>query len=160
MQITLYAFMSKILSSDEFEKYDDQLNNILNRFHTAIFKIINIAMEIDPKNTYIAWVRDKIILVSKVDKEAIIKRVHEKFWFYKEEIINRNTDFFHKAEFSKFIKDDENKSFMYSFVNMIRKKINELNDEQKDVIWDYLQTILGTVIEYKKLILDYKLSES
>jgi hypothetical protein len=144
-----------VLSQKEFEIYDDELNLILKEFYTATFKIINIAISIDPKNHYISWVRQQIDLVRKIDKENIIKRVHDKFWFYRKEIIDRDTEFFNRAEFSRFIKKDENEKFMYSFVNMIRKKISDLTDEQKDIIWYHLEAMLTTTVRYKKLIGDY-----
>lgn len=147
--------MSEVLSKEEFEKYDDELNNILRDFHSAIFKIIGIASSIDPKNYYIVWVKQQIDLVRKIDKENIIKRCHEKFWYYREEICSHNLDFFNKNEFSRFIKNDDNKSFMYGFVNMLKKKVNDLSEDQTNIIWNLLEKILETCIRYKKLIGDY-----
>ena len=143
------------MNNEEFEKYDNELNIILKDFHNALFKIICISEKIDPKNYHITWVKGQIDLFRKIDKENIIKRVKDKFWYYRKEIMEENLAFFHANQFSKFIKNDENKTFMYSFVNMLKKKIQLLSKEEMDYIWQLIKQILISCIEYKKLINDY-----
>ena len=48
----------------------------------------------------------------------------DKFWEYREPISNREESFFKNNQFSKFIKEDENKKLMYSMINMFIQQIN------------------------------------
>jgi hypothetical protein len=148
------------LTKEEFEKYDDELNRILKDFHNAIFNVINIADQIDPKNYHIEWVKVHMDLARKIDKENIIKRIKDKFWEFRNKIKSRDIAFFKDSShqntmFGKYIKNDENRPFMYSFINMIKKKVDTLSKEELDAIWDELIKILISCIEYKRLIQDY-----
>jgi hypothetical protein len=144
------------MSTDkEFDKYDDELNSILKEFHATLFDVIKYAEKIDPHNANIAWVKDQIFIVHKLDKENIIKRVQDKFWHYRQEIMDRNIEFFTNNQFSQFIKNDQHKSFMYSFVNMIKKKVLGLSEPELNILWTYMEVILKCCVAYKKLIRDY-----
>lgn len=146
---------SNTCSTMDFDKYDDELNKILKQFHGALFKIIKISEKLDPKNFYITWLKQQINIFRKIDKENIIKRAKDKFWFYRKEIMGHDISFFHTNQFNKFVKDDENKQFMYSFINMLKKKIDDVPEEEKQVIWGQMEIILETCILYKKLVKDY-----
>jgi len=143
------------MDSLRFNEYDDELNKILREFHGAMFKVIKIAEKLDPKNYYITWVKQQIDILRKIDKENIIKRCKDKFWHYQKEIINHDIAFFHNNQFTNFIKDDDNKQFMYSFVNMLKKKINNISDEEKQQIWELLEKVLEMCIAYKQLVGDH-----
>jgi hypothetical protein len=143
------------MSKQEFEIYDDELNRILKYFHTAAFRIIAIAEAIDPKNHYIEWVKQQIHLFRKIDKENIIRRMKDKLWDYRNEIMAHNMEFFKTNQFSKYIKNDERKQFMHSFIGMLQKKFDDLKPEESAEIWDNVEKLLIACIEYKKLIKDY-----
>lgn len=143
------------MNAEEFAKYDDELNRILKDFHGALFNLINIAEQIDSKNYHLAWVKRQMDLVRKIDKENIIKRMQDKMWDYRTEIVQRDINFFKNNQFSKYIKDDDNRPFMYSFLNMIKKKIDTLSEDEMSAIWDIINQLLLSCIEYKRLIHDY-----
>ena len=58
-------------------------------------------------------------------------------------------------QFSKFIKEDNNKKMMYSMINMFKNKFEGLTLVEKHKIWDSLQILLACCIKYKELIGDY-----
>lgn len=144
------------ITQNDFNKYDDELNEIIKEFHRAIFKVIEIAEKVDPKNYYVSWVKQQVHLFRKIDKENIIKRVKDKIWHYREEVMNHDLNFFYANQYSQYIKEDENKQFMYSFINMLKKKIKDLSEEEKEIIWGLLEKVLETCIRYKKLVGDYE----
>ena len=143
------------MNKEEFAKYDDELNRILKEFHYAVFGIITIAESIDPKNYYISWVKQQIDIFRKIDKENIIKRLKNRFWDFRKEIMAHDLAFFKNNQYSNYIKNDENKQFMYSFVNMLKKKIDELSPEEIEKVWELIEKVLISCIEYKKLIKDW-----
>jgi hypothetical protein len=143
------------MTEEEFVKYDDEMKLILRKFHNALFDLINVAESIDPKNTHVTWVKQQIDIFRKIDRENIIRRLKDKMWDYREQIMNKDLDFFKQNQFSKFIKNDDNRQFMYSIINMLKKKIETLEPEAIEVIWDIILQLLMSCIEYKKLTRDY-----
>jgi len=143
------------MNAEEFAKYDDEMQRILKDFYAAVFTIINMAEQIDPKNYHIMWLKQQMAIVRKVDNEFVIKRLKDKMWTYRKEIKERNVDFFKNNQFSKFVKNDDNRAFMYSFINMIKKKLDILSPEELDAIWNETTKLLICCIEYKRLTNDY-----
>jgi hypothetical protein len=143
------------MTPEEFAKYDDELNRILKGFHISLFNLINMAEQIDPKNYHIEWVKKQISIALKIDKENIIKRMKDKMWDYRNEIMACDIAFFKNNQFSKHIKNDDNRPFMYSFLNMIKKKSESLSKEEINSIWEETKNILLYCIEYKRLVKDY-----
>ena len=143
------------MTPEEFAKYDDELNHILKNFHYSLFNLINMAEQIDPKNYHIEWVKKQMSIALKIDKENIIKRMKDKMWEYRKEIIGHDMAFFKNNQFSKYIKNDDNRPFMYSFLNMLKKKSETLSQEEIDKIWEETDNLLLYCIEYKRLIKDY-----
>lgn len=150
--------MAHISSMDaaEFAKYDDELNGILKVFHTSVFDLIHIAESVDPRNYYVTWVKQQIDIFRKIDKENIIKRMKDKLWENHKQIMNRDLDFFKQDKhITKYIKNDENREFMFSVINMLKKKVDILSPEELEAIWDVLERILSSCIDYKRLVRDY-----
>lgn len=145
-----------LMSKEEFAKYDDEMQRILKDFYATLFNIINMAEQIDPKNYHIMWLKQQMDIVRKIDNEFVIKRLKDKLWTYRREIKERNVDFFKNNQFSKFVKNDDNRPFMYSFINMIKKKLDVLSPEELDAIWTGTTKLLLCCIEYKRLTNDYE----
>ena len=144
------------MNAAEFAKYDDELNDILKSFHTAVFDLIYIAENVDPKNYYITWVKQQIDIFRKIDKENIIKRMKNKLWENHKQIMNHDLDFFKQDKhITKYIKNDENREFMFSVINMLKKKIETLSPEELEAVWNVLEQILAACIDYKRLVHDY-----
>jgi len=144
------------LSSEEFAKYDDEMQRILKDFYSTLFNMINMAEQIDPKNYYILWLKQQIDMVRRIDNEFVIKRMKDKLWAYRKEIKERDVNFFKNNQFSKFVKNDDNRSFMYSFINMVKKKLDYLQPEELNAVWDNTTKMLLCCIEYKRLTNDYE----
>jgi hypothetical protein len=114
-----------------------------------------MAEQLDPRNYHIEWVKKQMSIALKIDKENIIKRMKDKMWEYRKEIIAHDMAFFKNNHFSKYIKNDDNRPFMYSFLNMLKKKSETLSQEEIDKIWEETDNLLLYCIEYKRLIKDY-----
>lgn len=133
----------------------DEISAVIDDFHTIIFKLVKICKKIEPNNIDIEWLQNTLSLARGVDPLLIINRAKDKIWFYRNEIIAEDTDFFMKNNFSNFVKNDENKTFMYTLLNLIKRRFLERTEEEKKYIWSLTKLLLGHVIKYKKLIGDY-----
>ncbi len=144
----------------EFEKVERDLsedeNKILDEFHRAVFSILKICQKIEPNNVDVEFLRNKLTLAREIDPLLIMHRSMDKIWIYRNEILSRDTQFFVNNKFDKFVKDDENKTFMYTLINLIKKRFLERTEEEKKVIWDLINQLLISVIKYKKVTKDYK----
>jgi len=132
-----------------------ELDTILREFHSHAFRLIKLLKKEYPDNIEVDWLRQRASLARSIDPFLIINRCKDKFWYYRKEILSKNADFFMNNKFSKFIKNDENKTFMYTLVNIIKNKAKELSTEEMDYLWGITQDMLISVIKYKKLIKDY-----
>jgi hypothetical protein len=131
-------------------------SDIIDEFHRCVFKLIRICKKIEPNNMDIEWLQNKLSLARDIDPLLIIHRARDKVWIYRNEILNRDMDFFMNNKFNQFIKNDENKTFMYTLVNLIKKRFLERSEEEKKMIWDLSNDLLAAVVKYKKITGDYK----
>jgi hypothetical protein len=129
---------------------------ILDDFHRAVFKVIKICKRVEPNNIDIDWLQNKLSFARNVDPLIIMDRAKDKIWHYRQQIIDRNIDFFMKDNFGNFIKNDKNKTFMYTLVNTIKKRVKDLSEEEKNHIWNLINEILGTVTRYKMVSGEYR----
>lgn len=123
-------------------------SNVIDEFHSIISKVLIVCERIEPNNMDIMWLRKKISLAKEVDPLLVIDRAKVKIWEYREQIINKDEDFFLKNRFEKHIKNDENKTFMYTLVNLVKNRFRERSDEEKEYIWSLCNKLLVAVIKY------------
>jgi hypothetical protein len=132
-----------------------EMSDVLLSFHSYIFKLIKLVKKCEPNNPDIEWLQNKAALARDVDPLIIINKCKDKFWHYRDQILERDIDFFLNNKFSKFIKNDENKTFMHTLLNIFKKKIIDLSDAEKNMLWDIMHGILLNIVQYKKLSGDY-----
>lgn len=135
---------------------DKECDLILDQFHSAVFNLIKMSKKIEPNNPDIEWLHKQASLARSTDHTAIISRSKDKIWAYREKILNHDEKFFLENNFKQFIKDDSNKNFMYSLVNLFKSRFSSLSTEEKDKIWAQAEILLKCVIQYKKLNHEYK----
>ncbi len=126
-------------------------SNIIDDFHRVVFKILKICKKLEPNNVDVEWLQNKLSLARNVDPLLIMSRSKDKIWTYRHEIMAKDTEFFMQNKFSQFVKNDENKTFMYTLINLIKKRFLELSQEEKNVIWDLANDLLVCVIKYMKI---------
>ena len=131
------------------------VSDVIDEFHSTVFKIIKICKKIEPNNIDIEWLQNKLSLARDIDPLLIINKAKDKLWFYREEIITQNLDFFIANNFSQFVKNDSNKTFLYTLINLIKKRFFERSEDEKKMIWALMKSMLVCVIKYKKLINDF-----
>lgn len=125
------------------------LNSITIEFNSAVFKILKLCKQFEPDNIDIEWLHKRLSFARDHDTLLIIERSKDKIWFYRNEILARNLDFFMENNFNGFIKNDDNKPFMYTLLNTIKKRIPDLSECEKSRIWDLVNQLLIYVTMYK-----------
>lgn len=137
------------------ENISKEISVVLLEFHSLVFKLIKIAKKYEPTNVDIEWLKNKLSLARDLDPLMIITRAKNKIWHYRKQIKERDLDFFMNHKFKKFIKNDENKTFMYTLFNLIKKRFLELSENEQNLIWDLVYNLLICVAKYKKLTNDF-----
>lgn len=128
-----------------------EINSIVNEFHSHIFKLLKISQRMEPSNIDLEWLRKQLALARDIDPLLIINKCSEKIWSYREQIIAEDDDFFLKNQYSNFIKNDQNKSFISELVNLIKKRYTDLSLGEKKAIWLLIKGMLSAVARYKKV---------
>lgn len=129
---------------------DDIINDIITEFHSTIFKILKVCRKIEPNNIDLEWLQSKLSLARDIDPLLIINKCADKIWAHREYIITENSDFFLKNQYTEFIKNDENKSFLQSLVNLIKNKYTEISEQERKALWTLVKSMLGSIVKYKK----------
>lgn len=133
----------------------EEVNDTVTRFHNVIFKIMKFCKQKQPEAVELDSLHRKLSLARDLDPLIIINRSKDKIWMYKDQIINEDEDFFINNKFGQFIKNDENKSFMYTMVKLIKDNFKKMSDPEKKMVWSLIQDLLKIVIEYKKITNDF-----
>jgi len=133
----------------------DEVTTILANFHGVIFKILRIMRKIEPNFLELEDLQKKLGIARDLDPLLIINRCKDKIWMFRESIINEDVDFFMKNKFSEFVKNDENKPFMYTMINLIKVRYKEMSEPEKKEIWRMIKELLRHIIEYKQATADH-----
>jgi hypothetical protein len=133
----------------------EEVNDIVTRFHNVIFKIMKFCKQKQPDAVALDSLHRKLSLARDLDPLIIINRSKDKIWMYKDQIINEDEDFFINNKFGQFIKNDENKPFMYTMVKLIKDNFKKMSEPEKKMVWTLNQSLLKIVIEYKKITNDF-----
>ena len=133
----------------------DEVNIIITEFHSTIFKILKICRKIEPNMLELESLQKKLGIARDLDPLLIINRAQDKIWMHREQIINEDVDFFMKNNFSEFVKNDENRPFMYTIINLVKQRYKEMSPQEKKEIWRLIKNLLLSVTKYKTATKDY-----
>jgi hypothetical protein len=130
---------------------EKKISDTIDRFHKNIFDILKLCKRLKPNSLELDSLNKKLYIARNIDPLIIIERSWEKIWTYRQKIVERDADFFLKNDFKQFIKNDENKTFMYDLINLIKKGYMERSQQEKDLLWNIANQLLINVLEYIKL---------
>ncbi len=133
-----------------------QISKVLDEFHSIVFKIIRQAQGMYPNNPDIEWLQKKLGLARSIDPCLIMNRCKDKIWSYKDQILTNDEDFFINERFGRYIKDDENKTFINTLMHTLKAGYSRLSDAEKTLVWGQMSGLLKCVVEYMKLTADHK----
>jgi hypothetical protein len=131
-----------------------EADKIIKEFNTSVFDLIKICRKLEPSNIDLEWIHKQLLLAREMDPLLLINGCKDKLWLYREQIINEDSDFFLKQNFSTD-KAGDSKDFMQSMIKLVKNKFQELSNSEKKVIWNLTKKMLTCVIKYKKIIDDF-----
>ena len=133
------------------------IDNLIIKYNKVISKLINTAGRLLPNNPDIHRVRNIISLAKSADPLILLNDSKDKLWDAKDYIIERNEqEFFYNHEYiDKYPQTDDDKEFLFTILNAIKKKYEFLSKEEVKYIWDLINEMLGICVEYKIEIGDY-----
>jgi hypothetical protein len=143
--------MNKTFDAETTEK----INTVITEFHRTVFNVLKICKKIEPNNILLESLQKRLSFARDYSPFIIIDKCKDKIWLHKEYIINEDEDFFLQNNFAQYIKEDENKSFIYGMVKLVKSKYQERSTAEKKELWRHIKALLQHITEYKILTGDF-----
>ena len=123
----------------------------IKKFNLTIDNLVNDIILVFPDYEYLRVFKEKFNLLIKFNVRKPIEYFKNSIYIYKEPIVNRNEDFFIKRNYNEDIKDLQYDShWSLDQVLNLKDLWNELDDENKNIIWIYFNVLIKLVeLEYK-----------
>lgn len=132
-----------------------KINNVITEFHRTVFNILKICKKIEPTNVLLDSLQKRLSFARDYSPFIIIDKCKDKVWLHKEYIINEDENFFLQNNFAQYIKEDENKSFIYGMVKLVKSRYKERSEAEKKELWRHIKLLLKSISEYKILTGDF-----
>lgn len=132
-----------------------KINNVITEFHRTVFNILKICKKIEPTNVLLDSLQKRLSFARDYSPFIIIDKCKDKIWLHKEYIINEDENFFLQNNFAQYIKEDENKSFIYGMVKLVKSRYKERSEAEKKELWRHIKLLLKSISEYKILTGDF-----
>jgi hypothetical protein len=137
-------------------EHQKKISNIVFSFNRQVSKITKVAKQIDPNDVNVEWIQRAVRVLRAESPLLILEKCMDKLWDNRAKIIACDRNFFVKTgNFSKYIKNDENKQWLEGVVEMVRRKQSVLTEKQLQLIWECLNQMLHYVIQYRIVTGDY-----
>ncbi len=144
----IYVKMSSEKSA--VKSTEETIDDAIDGFHKTLFSIMKIARYMEPNNSDLEWMAAKLRMAADMEPLHLISRFKNKIWDCRKQIMEKDKKFFIENSFDSYIKNDENKNFMQSLLNMIKKGIDRLTAQEEAHIWSLAQDLLRYTINYMR----------
>ncbi len=123
----------------------------IKKFNLTVDNLINDLILVFPDYEYIKLFKEKFNILSKYNARKPIEYFKNTVYSFNNEIKNKNADFFLKKDYKNDITVvEENKEWALDQVLNLKNLWQELDDENKDIIWTYFNILIKlTELEYK-----------
>lgn len=91
-------------------------------------------------------------IINLAPKEELLIRTKDKVWGVRHHIIKKDRDFFFERDYSKMIKQDSNKAFIESLMDIVKNNYDELDQDEQNHYWTKAIELLNLVAKFKKAI--------
>jgi len=139
---------------------DDVLINITTQFNLSMKRLLILAQKYIKNNKHMDLVTKMVKWGDKFIPSQLIHKSYKNFLQdeAKENILNRNIDFFVEKEYDDYIKHDEFKKPLDFMITLLKERIDELSREEMNYIWDLICIMLICSHEYFKYLIKYKIN--
>lgn len=130
------------------------INEICDGYSRGIKGLIScVKKSLNPKTDEDELVElDRLMrLINMCPKDEIFIRSKDKIWHARYHILDRDTDWFLKRDYSANIKKDQKQRMIETLIRMIQGRWKKLSDDEKELYWEKAFEILNLVAKFKKL---------
>jgi len=124
----------------------DEFLAITDALHTPLFKLMGIAIALDPNNADLELMRERMSLAKNSDPLVIMTSCKDQIWKYHEQILAQDTQFF--MELAGAHQNDD--KVVNSIIISIKQQLHKLTNSERAIIWGHIKAILEAVVRYKK----------
>lgn len=127
-------------------KKKDKIPSLIKQFNDDIFLLIAFMEKKKPKDDLVKSLRGKVNLAKRIYDAAVIETAGAYFNKYQEQIIKRDESFFLENDICAMEKIED--KFIIEIVNTIRGLYLTLSDDEKNYLYDKIQSLLATYFGY------------
>jgi len=100
---------------------------------------------------------ERIISLCKDEPTFIITRCKDKIWESRQQIKDKNVDYFFNTNFDKYIKKGSSyEDFQRTLMDMIKESWDDLDEASREAIWKYTRKMVRCVAAYRLMIGDFQ----
>jgi len=145
------------MSLREVKDRESKIIEVCDEFHNLIAKLLKLVESRRPGHADIDRIRRLVSLCKQTELTHIIDRCQNKMWASRQQILDKNNDYFlNKLDVGQYIRDETvHAPFQYQLISLIKEGFKELNDKEKEKVWDINLGMLKCVGKYKLLTRDY-----
>ncbi len=145
--------MKKKLQSLDQKELDTYYVTFVKHVHNIFNTIIKHTKK-EHEDDLVEIERLKRILKFIPDDEIFL-RSKDKIWAVRVVILNSDANWFLEQDFSTMVKKDENHDLINSLINLIKIKFIKLEQDEKDIYWNFLRQLVLVIANFKKLTGEY-----
>jgi hypothetical protein len=132
-----------------FKKKDKDKSSILETFNSQVSNIIKLIDKYLPKNPDVIHIKRLVKIANETNALLMLEKCEDKFWENKNNIMDRNIDFFKNSTFDEYIYDDEYKPLINRLIVLMKNTYDHLNENDKENLWNRINIMLNCIINYK-----------
>lgn len=120
----------------------DNISN-LGKFNLTIINLADDLINLFPEKNYLQIFKNKFEILIKYNPRLSYKLFKSEVYIFKEQIINKNSDFFLKKNYNETLDNyDINSNWTLDKVLDIKNLWENLSEENKETIWLYFNVLI------------------
>jgi hypothetical protein len=152
--------LTKPLSDDDVDEIrrrlakadPKELNDIFNVHSQLLNAVLTTAIKQTKDEDEIVEIEriKRLINLAPIDERFV--RSKDKIWNVRNQILEKNTQWFLDRDYSSLVKKDHNQATIETIMSIIRDKFHTLSKAEMDHYWNKAIALLQNVARYKKLV--------
>jgi hypothetical protein len=138
------------------EDKEQKISLVVLDFHSQIAKVLKIIDSKLPNDIEVDRLKRLIRIARDEEPLMIINKCKDKIWDSREQIREKNKDYFLQKEYGEYIRKDKNQMFIEGLIGLFKQSHKMLNKKEMEIIWKINNKLLDDICEYKILIGDHE----
>lgn len=132
-----------------FKKKDRAKIAIIETFNSQVSDILKLIKKYVPKNDDINHIKRLIKIANETNAIAVLEKCEDKFWENKDNILEKNVEFFKTNPYEQYLDDDEYKTLNIRIIKLIRDTYDLIDENDQNFLWRKLHIMLNCIINFK-----------